>query len=694
MATLRFKSDGGSIDGYPEWAGAYTSQAALVAALASGDKVLTDGDIIDGFPTISGIDNLTIECSLGPSGYTRIMGILPVAEGDITDEGGGIYSFAAASQPPTMAWNYQQDDTSGTVTGINTSKADIVQAYVDMPVDRPVIAAWYGHLPRNATFATTTPTEGRWGYTGGRVYVYPPGSPGSVAAVAASLGRGSTARGGFDLAGCDDPIIRGSPESKLEIVGFGNAGAQNGSVFTNGCLRVTLEDIVSYDPGYRSFNLEGNTGGSVTLGHRVRRCIACGDTIVGSTTNNPFVVYNQDGASAADVVLSDCAIIAYPWLGVDGAPILGSTSGDTPMSQAYKPGGFYTHAGAGNPPMGGITLERFSMISMCQPLNAKHSLSMFWVDECIAQIPTAVFDTWDQTDPDDWPLQFAGGVVYGTPGNHLNTCLRRMRIIVPKPQGNLANYHNSTVGKADWVLLSSSNTSIYYEACEILLRQKNTAAGGCWRSISATNGLYMDLCTVVYDCPSVSFDSDCIYMRASGLPGAVNTRFRQCVFAQIGTNSTQRQFLRRVGTAPTSGDDYPDLTYQGLEVEACWFYQCGTTLFYRGGSVSALGTSYADFINTGAGSPIDPTGFLITDPEFADFANDDISPLADGALDTTVLSPSLASLSGVIGLYGGVYSGLYGADQGGLSASGENTIALGSTIRPRNPYRNPRIRVY
>lgn len=654
--TVYLKPDASGSNNGTSWENAYTSASTAVSSLATGDTLLMDGEITDGLPTIINKNSITIDGGQGPSGQTRIMGILAVDPGDITDEGSGIYSFTT-SQPPTITWDYKRDDADGTVTGVTTRRSDITAMYSNMSAIRRQVSAYYGHLPRNATFATTSPTEGRWSYTGGKVYVNPPGTPNGTE-FAEKVGVGTTDRAGIELTNCDNCFIR-----NIEIVGFGNPLPQNGAIYTNGCRFLTIENVECYDSGYRAFNLEGNTGVNQTLGHRVNNCLAAGDCIVGSNTNIPYVVYNLAGASDADCILNDCSAILYPWLGVDGSPILGSTDGDTPMSQEFKPSVFYSHAGPGNN-VGNIKFFNVSMLSMCQPLNEKHNIGMFWNDEKISAYPDkTALPSWDETDVDAYPVQFIGGIIYGTPGNHVNTALRRMKIIVPEAQGTLTDYTFASTGKTDWVLLSNTNSVIYYESCEILLRRKNTSSGGCWRSIADTNRLFMDLCTVVYDCPTVGFDTDRIYHRAGGSPSAVNTRFRQTVFAQIGTSSVQRQFIFRGGSPPSSGVDYPALTYDGLETNSCWFFQCGTTLFYRGGSVSADGTTYDSYV--ARPGVILPENYRTDDPGFVDAPNNNITPTPGGSLASTTISIPDVALENILGIDNKRNSGRYGARQGG-----------------------------
>ena len=124
---VRLKTDGGSVAGRPEWADAYTVKQDAIDALESGDTLSMDGVIYGGLPQLDGLDNITILMRDGPSGFTRFMGVIPVELADLTDEGGGVFSFAAASAPPTVTYGYRQDDELGTVTGVSTLRADIVR---------------------------------------------------------------------------------------------------------------------------------------------------------------------------------------------------------------------------------------------------------------------------------------------------------------------------------------------------------------------------------------------------------------------------------------------------------------------------------------------------------------------------------------------------------------------------------------
>jgi hypothetical protein len=669
MATYYLNAGSTGANDGSSWANAFTDAQDAVDALESGDTLLIDGVIYDGIPQINGLDNITIDGGQGPSGSARLMGVLPVDESDITDEGGGVFSIALAAAPPTVTWDYQADNTDGSVTGVTTNRDDIAILYQGVSTQRPVVNAWYGHLPRNATFATTTPAEGFWGFSGGRVYVNPPGSP-TIAQVASSLGVGVSSRGIY-LQACDNATVR-----NFHAVGFGNPNPSSGSFFFIGCRDLTITDCTSNDAGYRSFNFEGDTGDTDPLGLVATRCIAIGDCVVGSNQNNFFVVYNGSGTTEGGLI-RDSAAVAHPWLDTTGRPILGSTSGQTAMSQTYKPAIIYSHANGGSPTMDGIVFERFSMLSMCQPLNEKHhptaTLGMFWPDEKIGFILAADRPVYDATDPDAYPVQIKGGVVYGNISSHCNVALRGVRAVTPEPMGGLANYSAASTVQNQWVSYGEALEPIYYESCEMFFRAKGTA-NGIWFMPNRSSQLYMDLCTVVYDVPSPISDGDPFVYATAGGSGQDGTiiRMRGCVFYHQGaSNRNDRQFIKRNG-AFTPNNDYDQEIFGRWEIEACWWHNFSAiTDFNRGGGAGGSpgfkGEEYVEFADNDGGSPLNALGLFISQigPGFVNASNGDIRPAPGGNLDTTTMADDYEDIEGIIGIGGGLYSGRYGAYQGG-----------------------------
>lgn len=680
--TVHLKADAVGANNGTSWADAFVDQADAIADLQAGDTLLTDGVIYGGLPQINNLDDITILGKAGPSRFTRLMGVLPQVIGDITDEGGGVFSIAAASTPPTVTWDYRQDDAMGSVTGVSTLRIDILRLYVGLPMALPTVAAWYGHLPRNSTFATTSPAEGFWGYTGGRVYVNPPGSP-SLAEVASKLGIGTLDRGIY----CSN--FENLRVADIEAVGFGNPNTQQGAFYFINWTGLRVSDCVSYDAGYRSFNFEGDNGSTDPMGLVASRCVAAGDCIVGATQNNPFVIYNQSGTTDGGVI-RDSAIIAYPWLDPDGRPILGSTSGQTAMNQAYKPTGFYSHsAGAGATSMDGIVLERFSMLSMCQPLNAKHNataaLGMFWPNERIASILNVETPAFDRTDPDDYPVQVRGGVVYGSIGNHGNVALRGVRAVIPEAMGGLSDYEYDAGGPVtnqEWVAFPESLAALYYEACELFFRKKATARG-IWFASAASNRFYMDLCTVVFDVPTVAFDQDPFIYHTAGSSGNPGTtlRLRGNVFVHHGPANSNRMFLKRNG-AFTASADYDIEIFGNWEFEANWWFgvDAGNN-FNRGGATGGFkGLTYAECADNAGGSPLNALGLFTqgTDPQFVDIASGDLRPSPGGNLATTPMPAPYAAIQHLVGIAGGSFDERYGAFQGGHAVG--NFVTTGYAI--------------
>jgi len=666
-ASVYVRADATGTGDGSSWTNAYTSLTDALAAINAGDILYTDGDFYEQPGTITAKHRLTIVGNVGPSGQTRIFGIRIIDSADVTDNGGNVFSFVnpETGDPATVTWDYQQDDTLGTVTGVTVMDAESVAAAAGTLIEVPSVRAWYGHLRKVSP--TTTPGSGEWSMSGESVYVNPPEAVGSTVDFAAGVGVGRLGNG-IALNACDDVTIRG-----VQVIAFGDENTQRGSFYTTGCLRLTLDDCVSYDAGYRGFNIEGATGDDGALGHRITGCLSAGDWARSGNTNNYFVVYNAEGAPGADVVFTNCHAVMYPWLETTGRPMAGSVTGETHETTQYRPVFFYSHVGGSAiSPIGDILFDRCAQWSQCQNLNSKHaSLGMFWQDEAWMRLLQSEIATTDYTDPDDYAVVCRNCLIVGD-FNNCNVRMDSCRMIVPSAKGGLSSYARSVTPEStsdyDWVLLAS-NESIYWRMCEVFAYGKDSATGALIRGLNnSTSLIYVPGCTIVYWLDSPSYDSNCIFR-----PGPEHMIYAPgCVFVSTGTGTgggalggNNRHFMRYNTSTP--GADWPTDSYGGKTFDRCWWYGFSETFFFRNSSTTS--SAYSHFADTAGGSPIDNTDHVFAvDPEFVDESIGDITPVIGGALDAARLSSGVPDLWGLVSVGGVVYGDRYGSYQGIVQA--------------------------
>jgi hypothetical protein len=341
------------------WANAFTSLAAAISAAPAGGLVLSNSTEASPFPVYGGVpsNNGVTWCSnAGPDGQTWISGAI---KGTWTDEGGGVWSVASATAPGSVAYDFKRDDEAGTVTGVNLTLPVYAQALAAYGWSAADAVAWYGHLVQSAS-PTTTPTEGQWSYTGGRIYINPPGSPDN--ATVNDLTIWSVAQDAIRLTAASGSFVTGFRHYGNLTTFFTCTPTDGGyGVRSNAAEFMSIEDVRSIASGYHSVGMPGGSG----RGNVIRNCLTTG----GCDTGNPYVFYtNRTDLQVAGHVGQRLCYIAHPRLGTNGAPINPAWIGREFIAYSHTPGG--------TTKMGGIRWLDLLQISPRAEIAAKHSLTI------------------------------------------------------------------------------------------------------------------------------------------------------------------------------------------------------------------------------------------------------------------------------------------------------------------------------
>ena len=618
-----------------------------------------DGDIYGGMPVeVSGLENVVFDGAQGPTGRTRFRNDLRIDTAELEIGPGGLFWFPAERRPPSIVWDYRQDDDAGSATGITFRDEEIATAFEGRPVRVPErFAPWFGHLHPVEGVPVEFLGPGEWSYVNGHVYVRPPAPVDTNAFVRRARVLGWN-RGVYFKTSSGISI------RNIDFVGFANQGNQTGAVYTSGCTDVVVENVIAYDSGYRAFNFDGNTGNTAPLRITMIECVAAGDTrIAPFGTSNPIVVYNRSGCADCQVEIVGGGIASYPWLDTDGRPLVGDPAGvETPIASEYRPAGFYTHSGLFAVGMAGFRFREFFVVSFCQMLNEHHGLTMVWPSETIGRVisnelPEPVVGT----DPDTYPARFEDCVFVCSPGAAQHIVFDRCRFKTPRPRGRLDGYAGRI---SSWFAAPESNTSLYLRSCEIVLEGLEASPNfGLFQLHSGENTLCLDLCTVLEIARSDGFRVDSTIRSVGG----ATVRLRGCLFVTTSPNGWNQHFVYRpVGAAVV--EDYDPVAWSGVEVVSCWFLNySGDRFAERFGSEEFAGATFAEFLsaNTAGGASqdfvtgehvwdIDP---LLIAPESGQVSPSEHSPVF------TIDHPAIEDLAGELDFNGNPYHARFGAWQ-------------------------------
>jgi len=408
MATIYAKSDATGANDGTSWTDAYTDLQAALNAVANGDTLYTDAP--ESYPWIGGYilsthSNVTIITNAGPSGETWLTNL---RKSTSWTESSGVWSISLASEPSHVAYDFKRDDISGTVTGCDLTTKNNARAIALHRSKRLLnlndCRAWYGFLRDGG--ATTTPAEGEYGYTGGTLYINPPGTP-DAATVNELAGYAGSATDALDLFQCSDCTVRGRLITKFyPTIGSNQGYGLVGTIST----RNTFQGHIGIACGWHSCG-HNNASGS---DNRMTDCLALGTT-GDQGYDNPYVFYS-DGTSSGHIG-TGLVHVSIGLLDVDGQPI----------EPNFVTNSFYSHTSGGANTLTAEWIDCLS-IDFQKLIEDKHSITLgagaTWGEVVNGRnVPSIA----DHTDPDDYPLRairliavghsasFEGGIYYEDP---------------------------------------------------------------------------------------------------------------------------------------------------------------------------------------------------------------------------------------------------------------------------------------
>lgn len=468
------------------WEDAFTDLPTAIAALPDGAILRTNSTEDSPFPApdsaiVAAPSNIRWQTASGLDGETWISG---ARRGVWTDEGGGVFSIAMAAAPHTVAYDFKRDDITGTITGVDLTIPKYAAALEQWGANPEDLVGWYGGLKPSTTLATATPAEGFWGYTGGRLYINPPGSP-TLADVNEKAIWSDGVAGLAIYAAINGWRISGKmtvffTPSDVEAAGY--------SLRFTAASNLVVEDVRSIMSGYHSVCPAGTSGPN----NIIRRCTTIGYSAGGI----PYTFYT----SAGDLTVSghrgeDCIVIAAPFATGSGAPV----------STLFNVISCYSHTDTLRR-LSGLVWSRILQLDFVRQIEIKHGITMTGGFNFVSAGDTG--DTLDQTNEDSFGVKvddsMALGVRAAPRGNishrrctfdrmgYTTTTLDLFSAVTASPS---PAWHWRTVGCKlrlggirYWWAQFAADDSAWLEDCDILL-QSTYDVGSMFQPTVADSGL-------------------------------------------------------------------------------------------------------------------------------------------------------------------------------------------------------------
>lgn len=281
-----------------------------------------------------------------------------------SDAGGGVFSLVLAAEPTQVVYDWKQDDIYGTATGVDLTASKKSFWIARFGRTLAECCPYFGFLEDGG--ATSTPTDNQYGYTGGSLYVNPPGSPdlATVESLTQYVPGGANL---LKMDGCDGTTVK-------DVIGLLSPDRSTGNdgytVDGDGATNCTIEDCISYAAGYHAFGFRGSGSGA---GNRMTNCLSVGMTGDDSAYCYPYVFY-QDAAplDAADQVGSKCVAILVPQFNTSGVPC-NITGGYN--ATKFVPAPFLSHSAGGETTYSGITWSQCLAIDFLVEIETAKSMT-------------------------------------------------------------------------------------------------------------------------------------------------------------------------------------------------------------------------------------------------------------------------------------------------------------------------------
>ena len=315
MPTLYASSVATGANNGTSWADAYTDLQAALNALQSGDHLHLDAPETKpwrGGYNLASRNGWTIDCNQGPSGATWLRGGILYSDWTAA---GAVFSRTVAVAPRYVAYDFKRDNVKGAITGVDLTVERPAQWLAELGREAEDAVAWYGFLKPAAT-VTTSPADGEWSHTGGRLYVNPPGSP-TLAEVAANCEPCVSSTNAILLNACEDFDFNGRGLTGILYPDYGsNAGY---IVKANNCARGTIRGARGIAVGWHGFGFAAASRERC----RLQDLLVVGQTIsdgVGSVAN-PYVLAGDGAAGPADAHFTSLAAVMHAPALTNGRPL-------------------------------------------------------------------------------------------------------------------------------------------------------------------------------------------------------------------------------------------------------------------------------------------------------------------------------------------------------------------------------------
>lgn len=267
MATWYLSTTASGTGDGSSWENAFTQESELEAVFSTGDVAYLDSN--PEFPlrsmSFSSIDDAELIGSAGPNGQTYFTNAYKSA-GWTSNGAYGWQLSGFSSKPAEVTYNWRLDDEEGSITGCSLSSR-ILKYYRKWGWINKYAYKGYGWLLEDTT-TPTTPASGKWGYSGGVLYVNPPESddqstfmdlceyyPNGVNGITFSL--------------CENFYIHGGMEFDRYPGDASNSGYGIKGV---SCTYCTIEDVFVREGGWHGLGIASDSG----PGNIIRHCIVNG----------------------------------------------------------------------------------------------------------------------------------------------------------------------------------------------------------------------------------------------------------------------------------------------------------------------------------------------------------------------------------------------------------------------------------